>query len=694
MSTQKRSPRSRPAWQVLYQALGVFSVVSVLTAVGLNTAILNNYRDSVDQAHTWADRSAAYGGLGRIATLGNGPGNDVFENKDIPGERAKLEAITQDWDQAYAAACADVQAHVPLVDRAPLLEHLATAHTSFQAMIQSSRGIFAAFERGDVEGAGSLMAQMDRQLGDTSEALANLNGQVQGLQSAMFAEQLGGADRMQLGAYALVGLLALMVVGVIAYGKKLAALFAAAQAEIDRRSREVALLLENVDQGLVTVDTAGKMSTERSAAFAALFGSTVTSGLFRDQLQAVSPGAEVWFDMTYESLVEGFMPDELLVTQFPQGFVRDGRHVALSYRALRKDGALTGLLVIATDVTAAVARAEAEQSQRQTMALFERIAKDRLSVVEFIAEADRIVRSMEAATEDLATEKRLLHTLKGNAGFYGLTAVVNTAHSLETGIAEEGRPPSAADRARLTAAWEAVRATARHLLGDRVSGIEIADQELEAILKAVLERRPHAEIAAQINALKLEPVSRRFERIAEQARALCKRLGKGDVRIVVDHANLRGAPERTAPFWGSLVHIVRNSIDHGYEDEATRIAAGKPAQMTLEMRARTNQDRVIIEIADDGAGIAWDKLQRKAKERNLRLVRDDEPQELLFADGLSTRDEVTELSGRGVGMGAVRAEVEELGGAVQVQSEAGQGTVVTFTIPNNSWAGTQVLRCA
>jgi HPt (histidine-containing phosphotransfer) domain-containing protein/two-component sensor histidine kinase len=694
MSTPKTTSRSRPTWQILYHALGAFSVVSVLTAVGLNTAILDNYRDSVDQAQTWADRSAAYGGLGRIATLGNGPGNDVFENKDIPGERAKLEAITKDWDAAYAAARADVQAHVPAADQGPLLEHLATAHTSFHAMIDSSRGIFSAFERGDVEGAGSLMAQMDRQLGDTSEALAALNGQVQGLQSTMFAAQLGGADQMQLGAYALVGLVALMVAGVIAYGQKLAALFAAAQAEIDKRRHEVALLLENVDQGLVTVDAAGKMSTERSAAFAALFGTSVPSGLFRDQLEAVSPGAEVWFDMTYESLAEGCMPDEVLVTQLPQGFVRDGRHVALSYRVLRAEGALTGLLVIATDVTAAVARAEAEESQRQTMALFDRISKDRLSVVEFIAEADRIVRSLQAATEDLATEKRLLHTLKGNAGFYGLTAVVDTAHSLESGIADEGRPPSAEDRARLGAAWETVRITARHLLGDRASNIEIADKELEEILQAVIDRRPHAEIAARINALKLEPVSRRFERIAEQARALCARLGKSDVRVIVDHADLRGAPERTAAFWGSLVHVVRNAIDHAYEDEDARLAAGKPAQLTLRLAARTVADAIVIEIADDGAGIAWDKLRQKAEARNIRLLHEAELHELLFMEGLSSRDEVTELSGRGVGMGAVRAEVEELGGSVQVRSEVGQGTVFTFTIPRESWSDTQVAMSA
>jgi two-component system chemotaxis sensor kinase CheA len=364
--------------------------------------------------------------------------------------------------------------------------------------------------------------------------------------------------------------------------------------------------------------------------------------------------------------------------------VRGGQHVSLRYRPTYEGDKLNGLLVIATDVTAARERERAETAQREALALFERVAKDRLAVVEFVAEADRIVRAVQAGTETAVDEARLVHTLKGNAGLYGLTTVVEACHTLEEANAEGH--VGAAERAALATIWDRVRATAGRLTGERHGQREIADAELAKILRAVAERRPYAEIATMIAALKLEPVKRRFERLAEQATSLARRLGKGEIIVEIDDGNLRNDPDTTGAFWNSLVHVIRNAVDHGIESPEQRAAAGKPALGTITLRAVESDGIATITVGDDGGGVDFAALVRKANVLQLRPNDDTTAAGLLFIDGLSSRDDVTDVSGRGIGMGAARAEAQRLGGDVQVVTGKGQGTQFVFTMPMNRLA--------
>ena len=136
-----------------------------------------------------------------------------------------------------------------------------------------------------------------------------------------------------------------------------------------------------------------------------------------------------------------------------------------------------------------------------------------------------------------------------------------------------------------------------------------------------------------------------------------------------------------------MVHIIRNALDHGLETEEERIAAGKPPVGTLTVGARSEGDRVIIEIKDDGRGIDVDKVVNKALEKRLidpeqiDRMSEEEKLGLIFLPGLSTKDEISDLSGRGVGADAVKATVEELGGKVVVSSQKGQGTSVQLLLP-------------
>lgn len=134
-----------------------------------------------------------------------------------------------------------------------------------------------------------------------------------------------------------------------------------------------------------------------------------------------------------------------------------------------------------------------------------------------------------------------------------------------------------------------------------------------------------------------------------------------------------------------LVHIIRNSVDHGIELPDARVAAGKSPQGTVSLSARHSGAHVLIEIRDDGAGLDAARIQAKAVERGLipagTSLSPEELYPLIFAPGFSTAKAVTSVSGRGVGMDVVKREIDNLGGSVSVDSKAGQGTTVTLKIP-------------
>lgn len=226
----------------------------------------------------------------------------------------------------------------------------------------------------------------------------------------------------------------------------------------------------------------------------------------------------------------------------------------------------------------------------------------------------------------------------------------------------------------------ALSAFARRLAGE--PGAAKLGAELEKIHKA-LDRKLQ-DLQASVIEVRMVPLRQVFDKLSRVARRLRLDLAK-QARLEIKGADTELDKLIVEELVDPLMHIVRNALDHGLEAPDERRAAGKPPEGVIRIEAWQRGNDVVITVADDGRGIDAERVRAKAVERGLipagAQLSQRELLDLVFAPGLSTRSEVTETSGRGVGMDVVRSNVSALGGIAAIASTLGAGTTVTLTLP-------------
>lgn len=209
--------------------------------------------------------------------------------------------------------------------------------------------------------------------------------------------------------------------------------------------------------------------------------------------------------------------------------------------------------------------------------------------------------------------------------------------------------------------------------------------QLSRLNEAVGAMERHTrELQERVMAVRMQPIKTVFGRFHRLVRDLAGTLGK-QIRLEVTGEETELDKTVIDRIGDPLTHLVRNCVDHGVEMPDLRIAAGKPAQGVVGLHAFHQGGSIFIEVRDDGRGLDATRIRRKARENGLVKDGDALSQEqlyaLIFRPGFSTAERVTDLSGRGVGMDVVRANLEQLGGGVEIRSEAGRGAVFTLRLP-------------
>jgi len=185
---------------------------------------------------------------------------------------------------------------------------------------------------------------------------------------------------------------------------------------------------------------------------------------------------------------------------------------------------------------------------------------------------------------------------------------------------------------------------------------------------------------------RMQPIGRLFQKYPRIARDLARQLGK-DVELVLAGEETEVDKTMIEDLADPLIHLIRNAVDHGVEMPLERQAAGKPPKSLVRLEARQEGDHIVLIIADDGKGMSAERIRAKAVEKGLISEEEantlDERQSLnlIFLPGFSTKSQISDVSGRGVGMDVVKTNIQKLNGAIEIRSEPGKGSVFIISLP-------------
>lgn len=448
-------------------------------------------------------------------------------------------------------------------------------------------------------------------------------------------------------------------------------------AELSAREASTRLLLDSMGDALFKADPSGKVVGERSRATDEWFGEALGSDepTVWDVLPA-TPAQRASIEFGWEQLADGFMPFEVAADQIPSRFERDGRVFDVEYRESTEGN----VLVIVRDWTANEAAERAEREAREFQTLVGTLLEDREGFELTHTECEALMNELAECESD-SDCLRVLHTLKGSTASVGFAAVAELAHELEDYVKEEASVPTEDQVTALRGTWDrSIGALKHYLASEESDSLRVQPEELERLQRFLSEAHPHDAILEFVDTWSLTAAKSYLSRLERQAKRIAAGLAK-EVDVHVKDHGLR-VPEALDPVWPALIHVVRNSLDHGIEAPSAREEAGKPRAGNLHISTVQRGEELRIEIYDDGAGIDADKLREQLHGQEpdcdvdaMTLV------DLICYEGLSSKDEVTALSGRGVGVAAVAAAVRDLGGSLEVDSTPGKGTYMSFVFP-------------
>jgi two-component system chemotaxis sensor kinase CheA len=231
------------------------------------------------------------------------------------------------------------------------------------------------------------------------------------------------------------------------------------------------------------------------------------------------------------------------------------------------------------------------------------------------------------------------------------------------------------------------------LMGELVIANGMAEQMVEHFTPACLPQlreavaameRSTRELHERVMSIRMLPVGSLFQRYTRTVYDIAQTTGK-QIALELSGEDTELDKSMLDLLADPLTHLIRNAADHGIEAPAARAAAGKTEQGTIRLRAQHRSGRIVIEIADDGAGIDLARVRAKAVERGMiapdAQLSDDQIRMLIFEAGFSTRDQVSDLSGRGVGMDVVKRNIERLNGSISLHSQSGLGSRVALELP-------------
>ena len=328
-------------------------------------------------------------------------------------------------------------------------------------------------------------------------------------------------------------------------------------------------------------------------------------------------------------------------------------------------------------------------SKQEAIFLFSTVLEKELTVMALGANQEDIVEFDVSSQENEIFQ--VIDDAKNRTGFSGYNLLEAERSELDSGEEKSSSQDFETERIKVdvTLLNNLVNLASEMVLA-RNQLLRALEKEIDSIpgIRPILQKIDHTttEMQEKIMRTRMQPVSILFQPIPRLVRELSKKLGKHltlrmeGKDVEMDKSILEGLAD---PF----THLIRNALDHGIEDAALRKSLGKDPTATLEIQARHEGGRVIIDIRDDGAGINVEKIRQQALKQGLihqeqgKFMSESKVLDYIFSPGLSTVSKVSDISGRGVGLDVVRSNIEKFGGTVEVYTTKGQGTTFRLLLP-------------
>jgi two-component system, chemotaxis family, sensor kinase CheA len=484
------------------------------------------------------------------------------------------------------------------------------------------------------------------------------------------------------------------------------------QDELNLKSQKVKSLLDNADQGFLSFGLDCIIDDEYSLECVKLLGDGLSGKNIADILYPADPKANLFFKDTLINVSneQSDMIKDVMLSLLPEELILNRRAIKIDYKIINSQK----FMLVLTNITKEKILERKIRQEQEILKMIVTIVSDPTQFYElkddflsFSANKLSFVNNNLSFATNLSEVYRDIHTFKGSFAQIRMQGCVKKLHVLETtlsGLKIGGEH----DNSELTQIleqsdfdlWiEKDLNIIQKILGveffDKQHKLTVDDQFMvnieDKITHLLHSDNKHVttyeNILSEINKAKGTTINKALSGYPK----LCVESAEGLKKNIFDFKVSGGEeilmPLHFKPFFKSLIHVFRNAIDHGIEDLETRLLAGKNELGLISCHVEDHSEYIKVIISDDGAGIDTETLKQKALSANiispekLSALSKKDVLNLIFHEGLSTNDIVNELSGRGIGMNAVKAEIEKLSGNIDVESHPGKGTTVSFKIP-------------
>ncbi|MCK9337629.1 MAG: ABC transporter substrate-binding protein [Arcobacteraceae bacterium] len=477
--------------------------------------------------------------------------------------------------------------------------------------------------------------------------------------------------------------------------------------QIEQTSQKISILLDNAGQGFLTFDKSFKIDEQYSIECEKLLGNLIAKQDIADLLLHDTK-TKVFFKNTINLAIneQNQIKRNSYISLLPQSIILNKKAIKLEYKILDSEY----VMMILTNITSQKKLEKKVKKEQETLKMTVAIVSDihifydiTKEYREFLYNIDSIIDTTKSPKQNLELLYRTIHTFKGSFSQLYMSDIVEFLHNIENTLSEFAFDKNINNdtlkeflkKYDFALNYNTTMQTIKEILGEEfvnshnflkieLSDIESLQEKISKVLSSHSETTPECEeILCQVQGFSNQKLYDLLKPYGKFSYNLAGRMGKEIYDFDIEGNREFGISKELKPFVKSLIHVFRNAVDHGIEIPEIRAELGKDEIGFIGCAFSFDDEYLSISIKDDGKGIDKQKIISKLNTIGIDTTNMSEEEILksIFVQNLSTKDEVSDISGRGVGMSAVKVELDTIGGTVEIDTKENEGTTIKFIIP-------------